>query len=45
MELDLTEKDFFSIGDDVGRNATIFGVDMSSSPHIDNNRKDILKTF
>ena len=27
---------FFSTGDDVGRNAIIFGVDMSSSPHIGN---------
>ena len=29
-------KGFFSIGDDVGRNVIIFGVDMSSSPHINN---------
>ena len=35
-------KGFFSIGDEVSRNVIIFGVDMSSSPHIDNNRKDIL---
>ena len=42
MVLDLTGKDFFSIGDDVGRNVIIFGVDMSSSSHIDNMKKDIL---
>ena len=35
-------KGFFSIGDEVGRNVIIFGVDMSSSPHIDNKGKDIL---
>ena len=28
--------------DEVGRNVIIFGVDMSSSPHIDNKIKDIL---
>ena len=42
MVLDLIEKDFFSICDEVGRNVIIFGVDISSSPHIDNNKKDIL---
>ena len=42
MVLDLIEKDFFSIGDEVGRNVIIFGADMSSSPHIDNKKKDIL---
>ena len=31
----------YSIGDEIGRNI-IFGVDMSSSSHIDNKRKDIL---
>ena len=35
-------KRFFSIGNEVGRNVIIFGVDMSSSPHIDNKKKDIL---
>ena len=35
-------KGFFSIGDDVGRNVIIFGVDMSSFPHIDSKKKDIL---
>ena len=34
-------KGFFSTGDEVGRNVIIFGVDMSSSPHIDN-KKDAL---
>ena len=31
-----------SIGNEVGRNAIIFGLDMSSSTHIDNKKKDIL---
>ena len=35
-------KRFFSIGDNVGRDVIIFGVDMSSSPHIDNQKKGIL---
>ena len=29
MVLDLIEKDFFSIGNGVGRNVIFFGVDMS----------------
>ena len=40
--LDLKEKDFFLNGDEVGRNVIIFGVDMSSSSHIDNKKKNIL---
>ena len=35
-------KGSYSIGNDTGRNVIIFGVDMSSSPHIDNKKKDIL---
>ena len=35
-------KGFFSLGNEIGRNVIIFGVDMSSSPHIDNKKKDIL---
>ena len=35
-------KRFFSSGNEVGRNVIIFGVDMSSSLHIDNKGKDIL---
>ena len=35
-------KGFFSIGDEVGKNVTIFEVDMSSSSHIGNKKKDIL---
>ena len=31
-------KGFFSIGDDAGESVTIFGIDMSSSSHIDNNK-------
>ena len=42
MKLDLTEKDFFSIGDYVSRNVIIFGVDMNLSPYIDNKKKDVL---
>ena len=42
MVLDLIEKDFFTIGDEVGRNVIIFGVDMSSSPPIDYKKKYIL---
>ena len=32
-------KGYFSIGDEVGRNVIIFGVDMSSSSHTDNKKK------
>ena len=35
-------KGYYSIGNDIGRNAIIFGVDVSSSPHIDNKKKYIL---
>ena len=35
-------KGFFSIGDEVSKNVIIFRVDMSSSSHIDNKKKDIL---
>ena len=35
-------KGLFSIGDEVDRNVIIFGVDMSSSSHIDNKKKNIL---
>ena len=35
-------KEFFSPGNEIGRNVIIFGVDMSSSPHIDNKKKYIL---
>ena len=35
-------KGSYSIGDEVGRNVIIFGVDMISFPHIDNKKKDIL---
>ena len=35
-------KGILSIGNEVGRNRMNFGVDMSSSPHIDNKGKDIL---
>ena len=35
-------KGFCSIGNEIGRNAIIFGVDMSSSRKIDNRKKDVL---
>ena len=35
-------KESFSFGNEIGRNIIIFGVDISSSPHIDNKEKDIL---
>ena len=35
-------KGSYSIGNEIGRNVIIFGVDMSSSSHIDNKKKDIL---
>ena len=35
-------KGFYSIGDEVARNVIIFGVDMSSSPHINHKGKDFL---
>ena len=33
-------KGSYSIGNEVGRNAIIFGVDISSSLHIDNKKRD-----
>ena len=43
MELDLKRRSSFSFpGDGFGQNVLIFGVDMSSSFHIDNKKKDIL---
>ena len=43
MELDLIEDQVFSFrGGRFGQNVLIFGVDMSSSAHINNNKKDIL---
>ena len=42
MVLDLIKKGSYSIGHEVGRNVMIFGVDMRSSSHIDNKKKDIL---
>ena len=35
-------KGSYSISDEVGSNVIVFGVDMSSSSHIDNKKKDIL---
>ena len=35
-------KGYFSIGDEIDRNVIIFGVDLSSSSHIDNKKKDSL---
>ena len=41
MVLDLTEKGSYSIGNKIGRNVMIFGVEMNSSTKIDNRKKDI----
>ena len=35
-------KEFYSIGDEIGRNVIIFRVDISSCSHIDDKKKDIL---
>ena len=42
MELDLIEDQFFHFPTGNGQNVLIFGVDTSSSAHIDNKKKDIL---
>ena len=41
MVLDLVEKDFFSIGYEIGKNIIIYGTGMISSPHTDNKKKNI----
>ena len=41
MVLDLIGKDFFLLGNEIDRNVKTFGVDMSSSPRIDNKKKYI----
>ena len=38
----LDRKGLFSLGNEIGRNVIIFGIDMSSSQHIDNKNKYIL---
>ena len=38
----LDRKGFFSFGNETGRNAILFRVDMGSSPHIDNKKKNSL---
>ena len=38
----LDRKRFFLLGNEIGRNVIIFGVDMSSFPYIDNKKKYIL---
>ena len=40
--IEFERKEYYSIGDQVCRNVIIFGVDMSSFPHIDNKEEDIL---
>ena len=35
-------KGSYSVSNEIGRNVIIFGVDMNSSLHIDNKKKDIL---
>ena len=41
MVFDLNRKGFLSFGNEIGKNAIIVGVDMSSSLHINNKKKDI----
>ena len=36
------KKEKFPVGNGFGRNCIIFGVDMSSSVHVENKKKDIL---
>ena len=38
MALDFKEKCMFSLGNEISRNVVIFGVDIRSSPHIDNKK-------
>ena len=38
--IEFHRKGSYSIGNEIGRNVTIFGVDMSSSTKIDNRKKD-----
>ena len=40
--IEFYRKASFSIGDEIGKDVIIFGVDMSSSSKIDNSKKDIL---
>ena len=42
MVLDLIEKRLFQLGNEIGKNVIIFGVDVSSSTKIDNRKKYIL---
>ena len=41
-DIGFDRKGFFSIGNDVGRNVIIFGIDMSSSSKIDHRKNDTL---
>ena len=45
MVLDLIENNFFSLGNEIIRNVITFGVDTSSSPHIDNKKKDFFNPW
>ena len=38
-DIGFNRKAFFPIGDEVGKNVIIFGVDMTSSPYVDNKKK------
>ena len=40
--IEFDRKEFFSIGNEIGKNVIIFGVDMSSLAKIDTRKKDIL---
>ena len=41
-DIGFDRKGTFSVGNGFGGNCIIFGVDMSSSVHVDNKKKDIL---
>ena len=42
MVLDLIGMENLAMDNGFGKNCIIFGVDMSSSVHVDNNKKDII---
>ena len=39
-DIGFDEKGFFSIGDEVGKNVIVYRINVSSSSHIDNTKKD-----
>ena len=45
MMSDLIERDFFSIGDEIGRNVIIVGADMSLSSDTNNKKKRYINSW